>query len=510
MAGLPPARGMVRVAGAALSAVADGRQRRFVGDRFDQSDGLRSTMCNGLGQVDPRSKDGRLWFPSFNGIVAFARDRAQTTSTAARPRLERIEIDGARAPVRLILRDGANEARGAAAPLVLPPDHRTLDVHYTALGSRTPQRLRFRHRLVNFDRGWQEVGAARTARYTRLPPGRYRFELSVHDGLHGWLTTVGFDLDVQPAFHRTTTFAVLIGAALLALGFLLHRFVYLERYLVQLRRMQGEVTRTNERLADKNTELERFAHSVAHDLRNPLTTIQGFLAVLGDDLRARRAGHDDDDLAQSVSFIVLCQEAAQTLHARLEALLELARAGQVVGAPRRIELDALVRQVRDLLAADIRARAATVRVDGHCPAVLGDPERILAVMQNLIENGLKYSRPIDAADAEAPRIVVSARIAASADPNVAALGEAANANDRWVICTISDNGIGLEPGEAKHVFEAFRQLDRSRDGSGIGLALVQRVIEAHGGTIAAHSDGPGHGTTFRFLLPAADSPTGAA
>ncbi|MEM8934330.1 MAG: HAMP domain-containing sensor histidine kinase, partial [Acidobacteriota bacterium] len=385
-----------------------------------------------------------------------------------RPKIETVLVDG--------------EHRSMAPPIAMSHDERDLEIRYTALGFREPRRLRFRYRMAPTETVWNDVGARRTAYFSRLPPGEHVFELSVGTAAGRWQEPVSIAFEIRPAFHQTGLFAGLASIVLVALGLFLSRFLYLQRHTWALRRMQKEITDKNAELAAQNTELERFAQSVAHDLKNPLHTIQGFLDLLEMDLDAGRSEAIESGIEQ-------IRDGAGALDQRLDALLELSRAGRVVGEPRDVDLaEVLARTVRHLGAA-IQECGVVVDIDhlARAPKALGDPERLAVVFQNLIENAIKYS-----GDVAEPRIEVHAR----------------QRGDR-VRCRVRDNGIGIAPEHLGEVFGLFRQLDPQAEGSGIGLALVRRVVEAHGGKIRVRSEGVGQGTSFVFDLPAAEPAIGA-
>jgi signal transduction histidine kinase len=229
----------------------------------------------------------------------------------------------------------------------------------------------------------------------------------------------------------------------------------------------------------KNTELEQFAYTVAHDLKSPLVTIKGFLGGLE---RSACSG----DLQLLRSDINLISTAADRMRRLLDALLELSRIGRVVGAATNVPLDPVVAEALAALSGPIASAGVTVRVSTPLPAVRGDRLRLVQVFQNLIENSVKFT-----ADSPEPRVEVAAYHA-----------------DAQVIAYVKDNGIGVEPRHTERIFNLFEQLDRRTPGSGVGLALVRRVVEVHGGRVWVESRGRGTGSSFLFTLPAASSDDG--
>ena len=224
-------------------------------------------------------------------------------------------------------------------------------------------------------------------------------------------------------------------------------------------------------LEAKNAELEGFTYTVSHDLRSPLITVKGFAAALLKDLAAGRTSRMEADLRR-------ISDAADRMTKLLANLLELSRVGRIVNPAREVPLPELLAQVLELLAGPIQQRQVKVEVQPGLPALLVDPQRMMQVFQNLLENAIKFmgTQP-------APRIEIGLRESPDGP-----------------VLFVRDNGLGIEPSYQETVFGLFNKLDAKTAGTGIGLALVRRIIEVHGGRIWVESDGPGQGSTFCFRL----------
>jgi PAS domain S-box-containing protein len=224
-------------------------------------------------------------------------------------------------------------------------------------------------------------------------------------------------------------------------------------------------------LERSNAELERFTYTVSHDLKSPLITIKGFLGMLEKDARA-------GDEARMTKDIQRIGNAADKMQNLLEDLLELSRIGRIGNPPERVALSDVVQDVLEMLNGPIAAQGARIDVAPSLPVVWGDRVRVQEVLQNLIENALKFARE------DAPLVIE--------------LGTREDGAETF--CTVRDNGVGIDPRYHQKVFGLFEQLQKGTPGTGIGLALVKRIVEFHGGRIWVESEGLGSGSTFVFTF----------
>jgi signal transduction histidine kinase len=226
-------------------------------------------------------------------------------------------------------------------------------------------------------------------------------------------------------------------------------------------------------LEAKNAELEQFTYTVSHDLKSPLVTIQGFIGLLEKDA----AAGDYDRVRRYVERI---RVAAGKLGRLLDELLELSRIGRIANPPEEVALRDLVSEVVELLAGQIEASGVEVEVDADLPVVQADRFRLLEVIQNLLDNALKFL-----GDQPRPRIEIGMRH---------------DEGEAGPVIFVRDNGVGISPRYHDRVFRLFERLDLSVAGTGVGLTLVKRIIEAHGGRIWVESEDGVPGTAFCFTL----------
>lgn len=262
-----------------------------------------------------------------------------------------------------------------------------------------------------------------------------------------------------------------------------------------LARRTEQLVRTNEALRQQTQDNEMFVHGVSHDLRSPLVTLQGFsreLAHACNDLRALAARTSlapqareridrliNSDIAEALRYL---QTAVLRASHIIDALLRLARVGRVEYRHQRVDVEEIVQRVIDAMHGTILARRAQILV-GALPEVWGDPTALEQVFANLIGNALNYLDP-----QRDGRIGIGV---VPAPPDARSLR----------IFYVKDNGLGIPDVALPRLFHALQRLHGdAAPGEGIGLALVRRVVERHGGRVWADSV-EGVGTTFYLSLP---------
>ncbi len=227
-----------------------------------------------------------------------------------------------------------------------------------------------------------------------------------------------------------------------------------------------------EELNSKNAELESYSYAVAHDLKSPLFTIKGFLGYLKDDIAKGDGSRVQKDLQRMES-------AMDTMQERLENLLDLSRAGRLPENTELVDLNDLVAEALELVHGRISQHGINVQMQDGLPQIMGNRSRLLEVIQNLIDNAAKFM-----GDQPNPRIEIGQQDEENGKP----------------IFFVKDNGMGIALEHQEKIFGIFNKLGQNAEGSGIGLSLVKKIIEAHGGRIWLESE-LGKGTTFYFTLP---------
>ncbi len=286
------------------------------------------------------------------------------------------------------------------------------------------------------------------------------------------------DFKEANAVARLNMYSIALLATLLiaATTFFLYRqrqlLTQIEAKNIELEQRTDEIEQKNLELQGQNAELERFNYTVSHDLKAPLVTIKGFLGLLQKDINAQDTEAIERDAGQ-------IGDAADKMAQLLEELLELSRIGRQMNPPENLDLNQLVQEALARIAMQIENQNVEVRVAPDMPTVYGDPGRLLEVFQNLIDNSIKFMGA-----QQAPSIEIGA-----------------HRENGEVHCFVRDNGIGIASEYQHRVFDLFERLDTRVGGTGVGLALVKRIVEVHGGRVWIESKGEGRGTTFWFTLP---------
>jgi len=236
-------------------------------------------------------------------------------------------------------------------------------------------------------------------------------------------------------------------------------------------RKQIEAERENliRQLETSNEDLKMFGCAVSHDLRSPLITIRGFLPLVQKDVAS-------GNIERLKTSLRVMETTAAKMERLLDKLKELSLIGRVENPAETLPLGEVAQEAVGLLAGRIADSGGQVEISPNLPTLYGDRSRLLQVLQNLIENAIKFR------NAERPlRIEVGVR-----------------RDGEDTVLYVKDNGMGIDPQHQQTIFGLFDRLDKDVEGTGFGLALVKRIVELHRGRVWVESSGHGHGSTFCF------------
>lgn len=238
-----------------------------------------------------------------------------------------------------------------------------------------------------------------------------------------------------------------------------------------LRRANSELGKYTKELKRSNAELEQFAYVASHDLQEPLRMVASFTQLL------QRRYKDKLD-ADAHEFIAYAVEGANRMQRLINDLLSYSRI-HTKGKPfEEVDCEEILGEARANLQLTIEKSGALVTND-PLPAVMGDASQLMRLLQNLIDNAIKF------AGEEPPRVHIAAK----------------KRGAEWLF-SVRDNGIGVDPQYHERIFVIFQRLHGREEypGTGIGLAICRRIVERHGGRIWMESE-PGKGSTFYFTIP---------
>lgn len=382
--------------------------------------------------------------------------------------------------------------------VVLTPAQRTVEIAYAPLSAADTIPARFRYQLSGYDDEWVNVGARRSAFYTKLPPGTYRFAVQSTNANGEWsLPGATVELQLTPRWWEATLFRGAVLLVVLAGGMLMaFRRARVQRTHTQeletamadrsgtLAEREQELARQNQLLAAQARQLQaldtaktRFFANVSHELRTPLTLTIGPL----EDLQARGGRDPQED-----RWVDIALRNSRRLLRLVNQILDVAKleAGQMELRPRPLDLSLFVRGIIGAFASVAERKHITLTLDAP-PVLKGlfDADAIEKVLTNLLSNAVKFTP-----DGGTVRLKVERSIRDEVPA---------------VTMRVIDTGPGIPPAQLAHVFERFYQVDESdarlQAGTGIGLALVKELVELHGGSISADSDP--RGTMFTVVIP---------
>nr|WP_224747029.1 HAMP domain-containing sensor histidine kinase [Pelovirga terrestris] len=220
--------------------------------------------------------------------------------------------------------------------------------------------------------------------------------------------------------------------------------------------------------------MEQFVYTISHDLKSPLITVRTYLAMLQQDLLNK----DQQEIDTDLRYI---SGAAEKMDQLLDSLLQYSRISKKEASPQTRAAGQLVADCLTALAGILKQKNVQMLVNKMPYSLHGDPLHFNQIWQNLIENAVKYM-----GDQDQPRIEI---------------GATHRAQD--VVFYVRDNGMGIAPEHWARIFTLFSQLNPNSDGSGLGLALIKKIVNLYQGRIWVESAGEGQGSCFMFTLPGA-------
>lgn len=493
-------QGVFRAGRQELLRAARGAEARIEARRFGFGDGMRDEECVGTGQpAGAQTRDGRVWFPTNTGLLSIDPARLKTPVPPP-PLLE-----------TLVVQDRARPLSREAA-LSIPPGRRDIELRFSALSLDEAAGTAFRYRLDGHDPAWIEAGQRRSAFYTGLSPGSYRFEVEArHEDGGAWSAPAALVFRLRPRIYETAWARALLLAAA---GMVLYAGVRWRSRRLEYRiaqrtaelsqanaslaeaaehqaalREEAEAARQRAELAQREAEhharearkaLEvkgKFLASMSHELRTPLNGVLGLSNLLLDsqlDPRQRE-------------FVEIIQHSGETLLSLVIQILDLSQSdrGKLTLKAEPFQLSDCFEEAVDLVAPAAEAKGLDLSSSIEAAAsrsVIGDRARVREIATHLLANAVKFT--------ETGGVLATVRAQIEADR-------------LRVVLAVSDTGIGIAAEHHSRIFQPFEQIDTSfarlHGGAGLGLAIASQLCSWMDGTLSVES-ALGKGSTFTATL----------
>jgi signal transduction histidine kinase/CheY-like chemotaxis protein/streptogramin lyase len=479
-------KGVYRVSKRDLNEFAEGRVRSITPVSYGTADGMKSAECNGGFQPSAwKGLDGKLWFPTMKGVTRIDLNRLGTTEPPLPVLIDRTKLNGAVSVAKTGVR--------------VPPGRGDLEFVYTAVDFYRAQKLAFRYKLEGFDRDWIAAGSRRTAYYTNIPPGHYRFLVTVRNGDGVWTPrAASFEFALEPHFYQTSWSKGLAGLIILGLIATAHelrirqhdrrenllsqavaeRTKELRREIQEHEQTQEELLRAKQAAENASRAKSEFLANMSHEIRTPMHGVLGMTELaLGTELTP-----------EQLDYLNLARGSAQSLLSIINDILDFSKieAGKLELDPVDFNLVQLLDECSKSLSIKAHEKGLEVicDVEPDVPEFLiGDPLRLRQILFNLAGNAIKFTLQGE--------IVIQVGLEHRNDAGI------------WLKFKVKESGIGIPPDKQKSIFDAFSQADSSTTrkfgGTGLGLGISSRLVQLMGGEITVCSQ-IGLGSEFQFSV----------
>jgi signal transduction histidine kinase/ligand-binding sensor domain-containing protein len=430
-----------------------------------------------------KTREGELYFGGYSGFNSFFPDSIKDNDFIPPVYITDFQIFNK--PVDYD--DPSSSFRthiSEAKEITLKPDQSVFSFSFAAINYVHPKKNRYAYKMENFEKGWNYTDASRRyVTYTNLDPGVYTFKVKASNNDGVWNEKgVSLKITILPPWWKNWWFRIiLISAAILLFAIIfLTRVRQLKTQKLLLEQTvvlkTAELNKLNAELNELNASKDKFFSIIAHDLKNPFSTIIGFSEMMKESIRL-------NDSATFYEYTVMINTSAVQTLKLLENLLEWANSqrGKLSFNPVPVNLNELVKD--EFLMVDEMRMNKNIELKSFIDdtlTIIADKNMVRTILRNLITNGVKFTN-------RKGMVTVNAY-----------------ASDSFTEIAITDNGVGMSKETIAKLFRIDANISTSgtdnEKGTGLGLFLCKEFIEKHGGKIWVESE-EGKGSTFRFLLP---------
>jgi len=458
-----------------------------------------------------KASDGTIYFGGTNGFNMF--NPKDVKDNNYKPPIYFTNLTVFNKPVTIGLHDSPIKKHiSEADEVVLTYKQNSFTFEFTAINYKTVEETRFAYMLEGFDADWIYSGTQRSASYTNIDPGKYVFKVKVphNSGIENE-DGISIQVIIAPPFWKTLWFRILM--ILLFTAILLGIYGYriktisdrnkelsrlvdertselnqsnillekrqqvIEENTEELLAQKEELIKSNTLLEEVNATKDKFFSIIAHDIKNPFSTMLGFTELL----KERYSELSDDDRKTMIDQL---SESAENIFDLLENLLVWSRSqrGTIEFRPQKIHFKTLVDKIMALLGQNAAVKNIELisQVENDSLEIYADPQMLETIIRNLVSNAIKFTN----SDGQ---IIITAKT-----------------DENNVIIAVSDNGIGMKEEVSSKIFRIdsnYSTLGTNKEkGSGFGLILVKEFVVKHNGVIQVKSE-PNKGSTFTIIMP---------
>ena len=465
--------GMFWVKRADVMAYLAGRIPAISSVSYKEAEGMPSRLGNGGNSAAIRTRDGRLWFLTNEGVV-HVNPEEMPFPEAPTVLIESVQLKGEDHPIN--------------GPIFLEAHDRDISINYTALEFKRPDDLRFQYKLEGYDDAWQNAGGKRQATYTNLAPGAYAFRVRAEIA-GAWSEEATLTIERAPFFWQTGWFTTLVVLFFAIVGPMI--------YWYRVRQLKKREAALEHVVAERTAELKqaneiksRFLANISHEFRTPLTLTFGPL----DDLLQGRFKVEE----AARPYLEGARRNGRKILRLINQLLDLSKldAGALLLRPKQYDLAQHIRQIAALFEslAETREIDFVIQIPVEPFLHVYDADKLEKVITNLLSNAFKFT----------PK---GGKVSIALDQKEDDIAEITSPEIITAKIIIADAGVGIAKEHLPHLFDRFYQVEsdikRSYEGTGIGLALVKELVELHEGTIEVTST-VGFGTSFLVQIPSSE------